>query len=161
STLVEHRQYVRVSISLLSGQRDIERVVEPLAPSLPKRLTQIGEFRRMGIAVEVNLDPLLPGLTDTRDSLWPLLDRLAHWGIERVGAGYLVLRPGVRDRLRQALEPAGWSELVLANYADGPLLHDGANPPAQYLSKSKRQRGYAGLVSLAANFGLMVQISGL
>ena len=76
-------------------------------------------------------------------------------------AGYLVLRPGVKEHLRAALEPAGWSELVPAPYADGPTLRDGANPPAQFLSKAKRQRGYAALMALATEFDITTRLSSL
>jgi len=78
-----------------------------------------------------------------------------------VTAGYLVLRPGVKEQMQQALEPAGWSELVLSAYVDAPMLRDGHQPPAQYLSKVKRQRGYANLIALAGGLGLNVQLNGL
>ena len=33
------------------------------------RLQQIGELHRLGVPVQVALDPLVPGLTDTRENL--------------------------------------------------------------------------------------------
>ncbi|MFL5339424.1 MAG: SPL family radical SAM protein [Gemmataceae bacterium] len=158
--LIEQRRLVRVSVSLLTLEQDVQRVVEPNAPTTEQRLRQLADFRRLQIPVEVNLDPLLPGLTDTRASLEPMLERLADLGVERVTAGYLVLRPGVKECIRQVLEPAGWSELVVSAYFDGQALRDGPNPPAVFLSKFKRQRGYASLMSLAAGFGLEARLSG-
>ena len=157
--LAAQRRFVRVSVSLLTLEQDVQRVVEPSAPTTEQRLQQVADFRRLEIPIEVHLDPLLPGLTDTRASLELLLERLAGLGVKRITAGYLVLRPGVKERIRQALEPAGWSELVLSPYFDGQTLHDGPSPPSVFLSKSRRQRGYANLVSLAAGFGLEVRLS--
>ena len=55
--------------------------------------------------VQIALDPLVPGLTDTRVSLQPLLEALAALGVRQVSASYLVLKPDTREALLRALEP--------------------------------------------------------
>ena len=160
-TLARHRQHVRVTVSLATLDQNIQRVIEPHAAPTEERLALIAELNRRDVPVEVNLDPLLPGLTDTRDKLWLLLEQLAAFDVRQVTAGYLVLRPGVRERLRAALDPHGWAEVVLGAYHDGPIFRDGPNPAAQYLSKAKRQRGYAALMTLASEFEVSARLSSL
>jgi len=157
----EQRAHVRVSVPLLSLDRNIQLAVEPFAPHDELRLKQLSQLRGLQIPIEVHIDPLLPGLTDTAENLLPLLRRVARLGVERVTAGYLVLRPGVKEQMQQALDLPGWAELVLSAYVDGPVLRDGPQPPAQYLSKAKRQRGYANLIALAVGQGLSLQLNSL
>src|SRR5712691_158042 len=109
-TIARHPDLVRVTVSLTTVDRDLQTVIEPDAASAEQRLALIAELRQLNIPVEVNVDPLLPGLTDTRDKLWALLERLAALDVQQITAGYLVLRPGVRERLHEALEPHGWAD---------------------------------------------------
>jgi DNA repair photolyase len=160
-TLIRNQHRVRLTVSLTTVDRELQSVIEPDAASPEQRVALIAELLRLNIPVEVSLDPLLPSLTDTRDRLWGLLERLAAVGVTQVTAGYLVLRPGVRDRLRDALEPHGWAASVLGAFDDGPVLRDGPNPPAQYLSKAKRQRGYAALMALGSEFDISTRLSSL
>src|SRR5262245_13614286 len=65
--LAQHRDQVRVTVALTALDPDIQRAVEPDAAPVEERLAFIAELQRRGVPVEVNLDPLLPGLTDTQD----------------------------------------------------------------------------------------------
>lgn len=159
--LTQHREQVRVTVSLVALDPDIQGAVEPDAAPIEERLAFIAELQRRGVPVEVNLDPLLPGLTDTQDKLWMLLEQLAARDVRQITAGYLVLRPGVRERLQAALERFGWAELVLDAFHDGTTFRDGPNPAAVYLSKAKRRRGYAALMALATEFNISTRLSSL
>jgi DNA repair photolyase len=159
--LAEHRGHLRITVSLTSLDPDIQRAIEPDAVPAEERLAFIADLQRLDIPVEVNLDPLLPGLTDTHDKLWVLLEQLAERDVRQVTAGYLVLRPGVRERLQEALAPNSWSEVVLGAFHDGITFRDGPNPAAVYLSKAKRQRGYAALMALATEFDIATRLSSL
>jgi DNA repair photolyase len=136
------------------------RALEPHSAKPADRLETIADLKARGVPVIAAVEPLLPGLTDTRDRLKGLLHRLADAGVEQITAGYLVLRPGVRERLQEAMQPAGWPEVVLGAYMDGPMLRDGRRM-SQFLHKSKRQRGYATLMALAAEVGIAVRLDGL
>jgi DNA repair photolyase len=159
--LAAHRERVRVTIGLTTTDRELQRVLEPLAAPPRLRLRQIAELRRLGIAVQVALEPLVPGLTDTRANLAELLDALAALGVRRVTAGYMFLRQGIRTNLIEALQPLGWDEKVLSAFAGGPVLEAPGVAPARYLPKSRRQRGYSALMALAAGLGITVSVSGV
>jgi DNA repair photolyase len=159
--LAAHREQVRVTVGLTTLDRDLRRVLEPLAAPPRLRLRQVARLRDLGIPVHVALEPLLPGLTDTRANLEPLLDGLADAGVGQVTAGYLFLRQGIRDNLARALEPHGWAEPVLDEFVGGPALEAAGLAPARYLPKARRQRGYAALMALAAERGITVGVSAL
>jgi len=115
----------------------------------------------LGIPVRVALEPLVPGVTDARSNLVPLLQGLATVGIRDVTAGYMFLRAAIRDNLVQALEPYSLAESVLAEFVGGPVLPSGGVAPAQYLPKRFRQHGYAALMAIASEFQITVRLSRL
>jgi DNA repair photolyase len=159
--LAEHRERVKVLMGLTTLDRTLQRTLEALAAPPRRRLRQLAELRRLGIAVQVALEPLVPGVTDTRANLEPLLRALADLGIGHVTAGYLFLRSRIRENLLVALEPFGWDGPVLDAFREGPMLENGGIAPARYLAKARRQRGYAALMALAAGFGITVSVSGV
>jgi DNA repair photolyase len=154
------REHVHITVALPTLDPKLQQVLEPRAASPRQRLALITALKERRIPFEVALEPLVPGLSDTPDRLHALLASLAEAGVRQVTAGYLVLRPGLREQLEQALAPIGWSDQVLAAYDDGPMLRDGGDL-AQFLHKSRRQRGYALVMSLAAELGISVRLSEL
>jgi DNA repair photolyase len=152
------RDRIKIICALTTLDRSLQRTLEPLAAPPRLRLRQIGWLRSRGFRVQVSLEPLIPGLTDTRTNLDPLLEALAGLGIRHVTTSYLFLRPGIRDNLTPVLEQHSWDEAVLDAFAKGPMLKSDQVAPARYLPKSRRQRGYAALMALAANCGITVSV---
>ena len=89
-----------------------------------------------------------------------MLEALARAGVRHVRTSYLFLRSRIEDNLIGALEPIGWAQPVRDSFAGGPILSAGTIAPARYLPKSRRQRGYAALMALAAAHGITVSICG-
>ena len=81
------------------------------------------------------LDPLVPGLTDTRANLSALLAELATVGVRQVTAGYLFLREGSADNLARALAASGLGEVVLEEFRGGPVLTAPGMVAARYLPR--------------------------
>jgi DNA repair photolyase len=158
--LADHREMIRVTVALTSLDPQIQKALEPAASPAAERLHLITELKALKIPVEVNLEPLLPNVTDSRDSLQAILESLADRDVTSVSAGYLVLRPGLREQMQRELASCPWLEPMLSAYEDAPLMRDG-HQLSQFLHKSKRQRGYAMLMSLAANLGIDVRLNGL
>jgi DNA repair photolyase len=158
-TLEQQRKWVKVTVGLTTLDRALQRCLEPLCASPRLRLRQIAAVRTSGIAVQVALEPLIPGLTDTRECLLPVLEALSRQGIRHVRTSYLYLRTGIEENLVAMLEPVD-AALVLEAFAGGPILSSGTIAPARYLPKARRQRGYAALMALAAGFGITVSVCG-
>jgi DNA repair photolyase len=151
---------VRVTIGFTTLSSDLQKALEPAASPAAERLHLVTELKALKIPVDVNIEPLLPNLTDTRDSLQAMLESLADREVTHVSTGYLVLRPGVQEQMERELAGHSWLETVLSAYDCGPMLRDGQQL-SRFLPKSRRQRGYATLMSLAANLGIEVRLNGL
>ncbi len=160
AALAAQREFVRITVGLTTLDRTLQRTLEPLTAPPRLRLRQLAQCAKLEIRVQVALEPLVPGVTDTRDNLVELLEALTTAGVRNVSAGYLFLRQGTRRQLQPALASID-REHVLDAYAQGPVLHLGPAAPGRYLPKRIRQRGYASLMALAAKMGISVSISKL
>ncbi len=161
AVLAAHRVRVRVTMPLTTCDRSLQRLLEPGTAFPRLRLKQLAALRRLGVPVQVALDPLLPGVTDTRENLAPVLAAVAAAGVRRVSASYLFLREGIANHLAAALAPRGFDAVVLGAFAGGPVLTAPGLAAARYLPRARRQRGYGMLMSLAAGYGLTVSVCGL
>lgn len=156
--LAARREFVRVTIGMTTLERRLQRLLEPWAAPPRLRLKQIGQLRQRGIAPRIAVEPIVPGLTDTRENLAELLAGLAHAGVRHITAGYMFLRQGIRANLVESLAPLGCDQFVLEAFSGGPTLDGDAVAPARYLPKAKRQRGYAALMALAVDHGITVRV---
>jgi len=157
--LAQVRDWIRVSLAVTSYDPEIQSVLEPSAAPIEQRMVSLRQLTKRGILTEVNLEPILPNLTDSREHFEELVEQLAEAGVTSITAGYLVLRPERKEALAAALDTSGWSELVLSAYADAVRLRKGQQAPALLLSKARRQRGYALLMALAANVRIQVRLN--
>jgi DNA repair photolyase len=154
------RDRIRITIPLITLERGLQRLLEPWTAPPSLRLRQIEQLRRLGLRVQVSLEPLVPGLTDTKANIQNVLEALARIEVNQVQVGYLVLRPGMQDHLLEALEPHGWAESVLDAFTGGPVMATAASRSVRYLPKRLRQRGYAAIMALAAELGISVRVNG-
>ncbi len=152
-----HRAHVRVVVGMMTLDRALQRTLEPLAASPRLRLRLLRQLRAQGVPTQAAVQPLVPGLTDRRDDLTGLLEALAEVGIAQVVAGYLVLRPALREALARALAAYEW-EVIADAYAPARLSRYEGLPPAYYVPKPYRQRSYATLMALAARLGIVVRL---
>jgi DNA repair photolyase len=159
--LAEHPDFVKVLVGMTTLDRSVQRLLEQGAASPRLRLRTIGRLMQSGIRVQAALDPLIPGLTDTRTNLEPVLAELAQLGVKQATVGYMFLQPGIEENLKAVLQPHGLVEQVLNAYAGGPILAAEGTAPARYLPKARRRRGYAGLMALASRYGINIQVSAL
>jgi DNA repair photolyase len=92
-------EVTQVSLSLSVGFVDerLWRAVEPGAPSPRRRLDVVRRLRDAGFAVGVLMAPILPGLTDTDDSIEETVAAIAAAGAVSVTPLPLHLRPGARQ----------------------------------------------------------------
>ncbi len=88
---------VRVSFSVGFVDEAIWREVEPGTPSPRRRLDAVRHFADAGFPVTVLMAPVLPGLTDTDDSIETTVAAIAAAGAASVVPLFLHLRPGARE----------------------------------------------------------------
>src|SRR4051812_8372324 len=89
---------IKVTISLISVDRDLARRIEPRAPTPEARLRAIGRLSDAGVEVSVNVMPVLPGITDATEQLDALVREIAASGAANIHTGALHLRASSRQR---------------------------------------------------------------
>src|SRR5262245_6195543 len=88
---------VGISFSVGFVDETIWREVESGTPSPRRRLDSVRQFADAGFAVTVLMAPVLPGLTDTDESIESTVDAIAAAGASSVVPITLHLRPGTRE----------------------------------------------------------------
>jgi DNA repair photolyase len=94
-----------VSVAFSVGLVDerIWRLVESGTPSPRRRLDAVRAFTDAGFSVGVLMAPILPGLTDTDESIEATVQAIARSGAASVTPLPLHLRPGAREWYQQWL----------------------------------------------------------
>jgi DNA repair photolyase len=159
--LRRHRKHLKVVVGITTLDRSLQRQLEPLAAPPRLRLKNIRQLQDAGIACQVALEPLIPGLTDTRDNLLPLLQELAEAGVRQISVGYLVLTSKAERDLQAALHKSGWDSLVFEEYASARLIRPADGAAGRYLPRSRRQHGYAAVMAMGAGLGIRVKVNAL
>ncbi|MCS6975612.1 MAG: hypothetical protein NZM31_01210 [Gemmatales bacterium] len=159
--LQPHADLIQVTFPFMTADEKLRRILEPLAAPTRMRLRQARELLRRGFQVQASLEPLVPGLTDSREQMVLLLDALKASGINSVSAAYLFVRPGIQQNVEKQWGPLGLAEPILDRYVDGPILPMGRIAAARHLPRGDRQRGYALLMALAAERDMTVHVSAL
>jgi len=96
------RNLVRVGISVTTMDAKLSRVMEPRAPSPPRRLEALRQLAEAGVPITVMVAPVIPAINDAE--IERILDAAAACGVR--GAGYVLLRLPleVRDLFREWLQ---------------------------------------------------------
>lgn len=97
--IAEAAEVTRVSIAVSVGSVDerLWRRVEPGAPSPQRRLRVVREFADAGIGCSVLMAPILPGLSDSPESIERTVAAIAEAGARDLTPLALHLRPGARE----------------------------------------------------------------
>ena len=101
-TRMAKRNLVRVAISVTSMDAKLSRVMEPRAPTPPRRLEALRQLADAGVPTAVMVAPVIPAINDAE--IERILDAAAACGVR--GAGYVLLRLPleVRDLFREWLQ---------------------------------------------------------
>ena len=157
SLLAMHPGRAQVALGIMTIDPAVSRALEPRAASPRSRLRGLARLVEAGVPVEVRLEPLIPELTDTPESLRPLFAALARAGARRVIAHYLFLHPAMTGPLDQALAPLGMSERLADAFEGGPVFTVGTIGATKHLPLEARRVGLARLAALGAEHGLVVE----
>ncbi|UNQ73028.1 SPL family radical SAM protein [Infirmifilum sp. NZ] len=113
-----------VSITITTLDSSLAQRLEPGAPSPQRRVKAVELLSREGVPVVVRLDPLIPGLNDSPESIAEVVDAAASAGARHVVSSTYKVKP---DNLRRMTE--AFPEII-------PRLRD------LYFEKGERLHGY-------------------
>src|SRR6201995_1121541 len=96
------RNLVRVGISVTTMDAKLARIMEPRAPTPPRRLEALKQLAEAGVPTAVMVAPVIPAINDAE--IERILDAAAACGVR--GAAYVLLRLPleVRDLFREWLQ---------------------------------------------------------
>jgi DNA repair photolyase len=157
SLLAAHKERARVELAFTTTDRALARILEPEAATPRTRLRSIERLIAADVPTVVRFEPLIAGLTDTREHVESLFRELAKRGASRVIAHYLYLQPAMIEPLRNALAPLGWQERVTEAYEGGPVFSIGSVGTTKHLPTERRREGLAKVFAWGAEHGLIVE----
>jgi DNA repair photolyase len=101
-----HRQYrdnCFVIWSITTCNERIRRVVEPGTPPASRMFEVIKKFTDAGVCCGVNVDPIMPLVTDTEEELDAVVRSCKEAGLRHVFGAVLRLRTDIWERMKLAL----------------------------------------------------------
>lgn len=152
-----HADQIQIEVTLFSMDSDLAGLYEPGAADPQLRLETIRRLRDWGIAAGARIEPLLPFVSDTAGHLEELVRHLRSAGAERAVASYLVLRPKVLERLRQAL-PTAHFHLIKGSFRGQAWRQIGVHQMTKLLPDRTRRAGYDRLAAIARRADLELAV---
>jgi DNA repair photolyase len=153
SLFAAHADLVTAGIGLVSMQPRYRDLFEPFAATVAQRLKNIESLQRIGIRVQVCIDPIIPFFTDEAASIRELYAGLSALGVRTVALSYLHLRPAILQQLGQEL-PATAYRMILTCFHAQPWSTVGSSSRSKLIPRRLRSKGYRRFVDLAAEFGI-------
>ena len=105
-----HARYSRnclVVWSITACSENVRRVVEPGTPPAGRIFQAIRKFADAGVPCAVNVDPILPLITDTDDELGAIVEGCSKAGVGYIFGAVLRMRPDIWERMKAVLTLLG------------------------------------------------------
>ncbi|MGE5683702.1 MAG: SPL family radical SAM protein [Nitrososphaerota archaeon] len=97
--------------SITTIDEKVKRIIEPGTPPTSRVFETINKFLDSGIKCCVNIDPIIPFVTDSEEHILSVVDLCHQFGIRYISGSILRLRRDIWIRIREILELLGisWS----------------------------------------------------
>jgi DNA repair photolyase len=93
---ISRRHYLTISVTVTTTDRELARLLEPLAPRPDLRLAAVRKLSRAGLRTLVSLAPVLPLINDNEPNLDAVAHAAARAGVRRIFWNVLFLKPCAR-----------------------------------------------------------------
>ena len=94
---LSRRHYVSIHMTITTLDRDLARLIEPLAPRPDLRMSAVRKLARAGIVAGVGCAPIMPLITDREPDLDRLAQSAAQAGARSFWGNVLFLKSCARD----------------------------------------------------------------
>jgi DNA repair photolyase len=159
--LLHHADRVRAQIGIITPDDYIRRVFEPGATNTDMRLQQMKKLADGGIAVEARLMPILPGITDSKDSLNHLFASIAATGVNKTAVSSLFLRPSIIKSLLMCLPDRRTAQSLLGLYRNSvPIAVHADRSSVTPLPRPVREEIYDRVNCIAQKYAVKTSICG-
>ena len=112
-----HKRYSNncfVVWSITTNNENIKRAIEPGTPPSKSVFRVIEKFCKSGIKCVINIDPILPLITDSSEDIESIIDSANAIGVDYVSGAILRLRYDIWERMKYILQ-------TLKNDNDNPI----------------------------------------
>ena len=154
-----HRDLVHVQIGLSTVDDGVRALMEPGAANVDDRLSSLSLLLSKNVRTELRMDPLIPLLTDTDQSLRQLFFEVSRSGCRQAVASFLHLRKANRQAMLVDYGPWKFSEVQRRLYStDARLAVVGCEillPSFEY-----RRERFEAIERIGAEFGVAVKSCG-
>jgi DNA repair photolyase len=159
--LMTHPDKVRVQIGIITADESVRRVFEPNAAGISTRLEQMAKLVEGGIATEARVIPILPGITDTSDSINQLFSVIANTGVKRAAISTLFLRHAITASLKRHISDKETLENLLGCYrSERRLVVHAEHSSIIPLSRLKREEIYSRFRQVAKKYVIDLSVCG-
>lgn len=90
--------------SITTCNERVKRIIEPGTPTFDSLFNVIEKFTKSEIQCVVNIDPILPLITDSKSDLEKILDAAVTNGVKFISGAILRLRSDIWERLKSMLD---------------------------------------------------------
>jgi len=140
------RAKVTISFSIPTLDEHVWRITEPTTPHPRQRLRALRTLVDAGVQAGVAMAPLLPGLSDSPESIETVVKAARDAGAVSLWGGLVNLRPGTREHFMTVLDKH-WPEL-LPRYRElfehrSYLPRDVTEPVGETVKRLRRHHGIA------------------
>lgn len=90
--------------SITTCNEEVKRIIEPGTPTFDSLFNVIEKFTKSEIQCVVNIDPILPLITDSKSDLEKILDAAVTSGVKFISGAILRLRSDIWERLKSMLD---------------------------------------------------------
>jgi DNA repair photolyase len=98
--------------SITTVDEKIKRIIETGTPTTTCIFDTIKKFVNSGINCCVNIDPIIPFITDSQEHIRSIIDKSEEFGLRYISGSVLRLRNDIWTRIKQILELFGISEVI-------------------------------------------------
>ena len=159
--LTSNADMVRAQVGIITADDDIRRAFEPDAAPINIRLQQMKKLVAAGIAVEARMMLVLPGITDSPDSLDRLFGAIADVGVKKTAMSTLFLRSAIINSLKMRMPDKHGTRLLLDSYGNStPLAVHAGRSSVIPLPRAMREDIYARVKNIAEKYAIDISVCG-
>jgi len=90
--------------SITTVDEQVRRIIEPGTPTASRIFGTISKFVKSGINCCVNIDPIIPFITDSEQQITNIVNKCQQSGLGHISGSVLRMRYDIWSRIRQVLE---------------------------------------------------------
>jgi DNA repair photolyase len=149
---------IAARIGIVSISETYRALFEPNSASIQERLSNIIRLKEIGLGVNVRIDPVIPGITDSEESVSRLFEKLRFLSTDTVSVSCLIMRPCLYTQFNEL--PIEIAKKIIVQYRDQPYQQVITSAKTRLLPREKRATIYERFKKIGRDYGIKVKVCG-